>query len=118
MDIRTLFQKIRENPLLKGVTFSGGEPFCQPAPLAELGRMVHGCGMDVVSFTGYRYEELVAMRSPDVDALLRQTDILIDGPFLLAQKDLSLRFRGSRNQRLIDMNETRRRGKIVLCPES
>ncbi|HBT91807.1 MAG TPA: anaerobic ribonucleoside-triphosphate reductase activating protein, partial [Ruminococcaceae bacterium] len=48
---------------------------------------------------------------------LAQTDILIDGPFVLAQKDLSLRFRGSRNQRVIDMNETRRLGRVALCRE-
>jgi anaerobic ribonucleoside-triphosphate reductase activating protein len=99
------------------VTFSGGEPFCQPAPLAELGRMVHGRGLDVTAFTGYLYEELTAMRNPAVDRLLAQTDILIDGPFVLAQKDLSLRFRGSRNQRVIDMNETRRLGRVALCRE-
>ncbi len=113
-DIRDLFREFCENPLLRGVTFSGGEPFCQPAPLAELGRLVHGRGKDVTTYTGYLYEELLAMRSPGVDALLAQTDVLIDGPFVLAQRDLSLRFRGSRNQRVIDMNETRRTGKIVL----
>ena len=117
VDIRDLFREICGNPLLRGVTFSGGEPFCQPAPLAELGRMVHGRGLDVTAFTGYLYEELTAMRNPAVDRLLAQTDILIDGPFVLAQKDLSLRFRGSRNQRVIDMNETRRLGRVTLCRE-
>ncbi len=116
-DIRDLFREICADPLLKGVTFSGGEPFCQPGPLAELGRMVHTRGLDVVSFSGYLYEELTAMRDPGVGALLAQTDILIDGPFILAQKDLSLRFRGSRNQRVIDMDKTRRAGTVVLCPE-
>lgn len=54
------------------------------------------------------------MHNPSVDALLEQTDTLIDGPFVLAEKDLTLVFRGSRNQRIIDMNETRRLGKLVL----
>jgi anaerobic ribonucleoside-triphosphate reductase activating protein len=114
VDIRSLFKEFCENPLLQGITFSGGEPFCQPAPLAELGRRVHERGKDVTSFTGYLYEELRAMHSPDIDALLAQTDVLIDGPFILAERDLSLRFRGSRNQRVIDMNRTRETGKIVL----
>lgn len=112
--IQNLFKEICENPLLKGVTFSGGEPFCQPEPLNELARMVHARGLDVTIFTGYLYEELIAMHNPSIDSLLEQTDTLIDGPFVLAEKDLTLVFRGSRNQRIIDMNETRRLGKLVI----
>lgn len=115
VDIRTLFEEICRNPLLKGITLSGGEPFCQPAPLAELARMAHSRGLDVVTFTGYLYEQLLAKHDPDVDDLLAQTDLLIDGPFVLAEKDLSLRFRGSRNQRIIDMNATRKTGSVVLA---
>jgi anaerobic ribonucleoside-triphosphate reductase activating protein len=115
VNIRSLFDAICENPLLRGVTFSGGEPFCQPAPLAELGRMVHERGLDVVTFTGFLYEQLLAKHDPDVDALLAQTDILIDGPFVLAEKDLTLHFRGSRNQRLIDMNKTRAAGSVIMA---
>jgi len=102
-DIEELFAEIRENPLLKGVTFSGGEPFCQPKPLAELARRVHGIGRDVTTYTGYLYEDLLKMPDPDVAALLAQTDTLIDGPFILAEKDLTLPFRGSRNQRIIKL---------------
>ena len=112
-DIRTIFTDICGNPLLKGVTFSGGEPFCQPAPLAELGRMAHGRGLDVVTFTGYLYEQLLAKHDPAVDDLLAQTDFLIDGPFVMAERDLTLRFRGSRNQRVIDMNATRKAGSVI-----
>lgn len=101
IDIEALFKEISENPLLKGVTFSGGEPFCQPEPLAELARLVHGRGLDVTTYTGYRYEELLQMQDQGVAALLKQADILIDGPFILAEKDLTLAFRGSRNQRII-----------------
>ncbi len=54
------------------------------------------------------------MRKSAVDKLLAQTDILIDGPFLAGEKDLTLRFRGSRNQRVIDMNQTRREGRPVI----
>ncbi len=114
VDIGELFSEIRENPLLKGVTFSGGEPFCQPEPLAELAKMAHGIGLDVTVYTGYLYEELLSMKNSAVDALLAQTDTLIDGPFILAERDLTLRFRGSHNQRVIDMNQTRLTGKIVL----
>ena len=102
-NIQELFEEIRENPLLKGVTFSGGEPFCQPKPLAELARLVHGIGKDVTTYTGYLYEELLNMQDPDVVDLLAQTDTLIDGPFILAERDLTLPFRGSRNQRIIQL---------------
>ena len=114
MNTEELFRKICENPLLKGVTFSGGEPFCQPEPLAELGKMVHARGLDVTTYTGYLYEDLLAMENPGVRDLLRETDILVDGPFLQEQKDLTLRFRGSGNQRVIDLNATRKLQKVVL----
>mgnify|MGYP000621010532 CR=1 FL=1 len=109
-----LFEDFQKNPMLKGITFSGGEPFCQPAPLAELARLVHGAGKDVTVFTGYLYEQLVDKHDPDVDALLAETDVLIDGPFVEAQKNLELAFRGSENQRVIDLKKTRESGNVVL----
>ena len=118
VEIDDLLAEICENPMLRGVTFSGGEPFCQPAPLAELAEKIHavpGRKLDVTVFSGYTWEELEAMDDPDVAALLRQTDILIDGPFLAAEKDLTLLFRGSRNQRILDMAKTRAAGKAVAA---
>ena len=105
--IGELFREICENPLLKGVTFSGGEPFCQPAPLAELAKLVRGRGLNVTTYTGYRYEDLLSMPDTGVAALLAETDVLIDGPFLLAEKDLTLAFRGSRNQRIIYLKDAK-----------
>ena len=69
---------------------------------------------DVVIFTGWTYEQLVEQHDPAVDDLLAQVDVLIDGPFLLEQRNLELTFRGSENQRLIDMNKTRQQGRVVL----
>ena len=109
-----LFEEFQKNPILKGITFSGGEPFCQPGPLAELARLVHGIGKDVTVFSGYTYEQLLEMKNPQVDALLREADVLIDGPFLEAEKNLELTFRGSENQRLIDLKKTRETENIVL----
>ena len=104
-------------PLLDGITLSGGEPFCQPEPLAELARLVHGMGKDVTVFTGWTYEQLLEKNDPGVNALLAETDVLIDGPFVLEQRNLELRFRGSENQRLINMRETRKQGRVVLVQE-
>lgn len=114
MTPEAIFEDFQKNPLLKGITFSGGEPFCQAGPLTELARLVHGAGKDVTAYSGYTYEQLLERRDPDVDALLSETDVLIDGPFILAQKDLELLFRGSANQRLIDMKKTRASGRVVL----
>lgn len=114
MDTEEIFAAFQGDPILKGITFSGGEPFCQPGPLAELARRVHEMGKDVLTFTGYTYEQLAVMEDPEVQALLAETDTLIDGPFLQEEKNLELRFRGSENQRVIDLGETRRIGRLVL----
>ena len=114
---QALFEDFQKDPILKGITFSGGEPFCQPEPLTELAKLVHGAGKDVTIFTGYTYEQLLEKQHPAVDALLAQCDLLIDGPFVMAQRNLELRFRGSENQRLIDMKKTRQAGCVVLLPE-
>ncbi|MFR8530045.1 MAG: 4Fe-4S single cluster domain-containing protein [Anaeromassilibacillus sp.] len=100
-------------PVAQGVTFSG-EPFCQPAPLAELARKIHESGLDVTVYTGYTYEQLLEQHNPDTDALLQQADVLIDGRYEQDKRDLTLRFRGSSNQRVIDLNRTRAEGRVVV----
>lgn len=112
-DTDRIFEAFLENPLLRGITFSGGEPFCQPKPLRVLADRVHGVGKDVTVYTGWTLEALEAMHDPDIDALLAACDVLVDGPFIEAEKNLELAFRGSENQRLIDMNKTREKGRIV-----
>ena len=113
-DTGEILAALARNPLASGVTLSGGEPFCQPQPLAELARLVHSLGKDVTAYSGWTYEQLVEQHDPAVDDLLAQVDVLIDGPFLLEQRNLELTFRGSENQRLIDMNKTRQQGRVVL----
>ncbi|MBQ1984693.1 MAG: anaerobic ribonucleoside-triphosphate reductase activating protein [Clostridia bacterium] len=113
-DTDEIFERFCENPLLRGITFSGGEPFCQPVPLKALADRVHSVKKDVTIYTGWTYEQLIAMHDPDVDALLSVCDVLVDGPFVESLKDPDLLFRGSENQRLIDMRATRETGNIVL----
>lgn len=107
--------KFTGDPLLSGVTLSGGEPFSQPAACAELARRAHAKGLTVWTYTGYLYERLCEMAKddPGVDALLSQTDVLVDGPFRLDERSLALEFRGSRNQRLIDVPKTRASGVVT-----
>lgn len=109
-------KKFANNPLLSGITLSGGEPAEQAASCAELARRAHQKGLNVWTYTGSTLEKLTerAKDDPALAALLAETDVLVDGPFILAQRSLELDFCGSKNQRLIDMNETRRQGKIIL----
>jgi anaerobic ribonucleoside-triphosphate reductase activating protein len=99
---------------LTGVTFSGGEPFLQAAELTLIAYEAHRIGWDVMTYTGYLYEDLRDNPDADVQALLALTDYLKDGPYIHELRDISLKFRGSSNQRLIDMNATRKREKVVL----
>lgn len=115
--VDSLFQTIRKNPLLTGVTFSGGEPFLQCVPLAALAKKLHAAGLDVWSYTGYTLEELQARGDAATDALLTELDVLVDGDYREAERDLTLHFRGSRNQRVIAMKPTRESGKVVLLYE-
>lgn len=105
--IDEVFSQIKENPLLSGVTFSGGEPFCQPKPLVELAKKIHQIGLNVWSYTGYTLEQLMDM-GEDEKQLLHEVDFLVDGKFILEEKDLSLPFRGSRNQRILNLQKMRK----------
>jgi len=109
-----LLQRLGENPLLRGITLSGGEPFLQAEAFANLAKKVHAMGKDVVCYTGYTFEQLFDMQDRHVHALLDHIDILVDGPYIEAQRDLELLFRGSANQRLIALPETLRTGKVCL----
>lgn len=116
--IASLTQEIRKNPLLQGVTFSGGEPFAQPEAFSALAREIKALSrkLDLTVYSGYTYEQLLDL--PGATELLNLCDYLIDGPFILEERDISLKFRGSRNQRYIDLNRTRLAGKVVLAAES
>ena len=103
LGLAELVADIRGNPLLQGVTFSGGEPFAQAAGFARLGEILRAEGYDIVTYTGYTYEELLQRQEPGIKHLLAVTDLLIDGPYLEKERDITLPFRGSRNQRLIDV---------------
>ncbi len=114
-DTDRILKKITENPLIKGVTFSGGEPFCQPEPLADLGKKLKDKGYHVMSYSGYTFEELMKMAEGNVHIkeLLSCLDILVDGRFVLSERSLELKFRGSRNQRIIDVPLSMKEGRAV-----
>lgn len=103
----------QSNPLCRGVTFSGGEPFSQPEGFATLARLLKDQGFEVASYSGYTFEELYAGSQAQRE-LLSLLDVLIDGPFLLDEKSLELNFRGSRNQRVIHVPSSLKAGMVVL----
>lgn len=105
-DTDEIIAQFQQNPLLKGITLSGGDPFVQPAACAELARAAHKAGKDVITYTGYTFEQLLSGKVPDAGLLLEETDILIDGRFEEEKKSLGLRFRGSSNQRAIDCKKS------------
>ncbi len=112
--VEALAAQFQANPLLDGVTLSGGEPFAQAAACAQVARQAHQAGLNVWTYTGYLFEAIQAKGDPAWEALLRETDVLVDGPFLLGEKTYGLPFRGSRNQRLIRVAESLQRGQVVL----
>ena len=87
----------------------------QGAGLVELARLLRAAGYELAAYTGYTFEQLYAMEDPAIRDLLGQLEILVDGPFVETERSLSLRFRGSRNQRIIDLPKSLAAGKAVLC---
>lgn len=102
LSVEEILNEIKSNPLTE-VTFSGGEPFVQSKELCELAKKVKLLGKNIWCYTGYRVEELRDMNNSYVHELLQTIDVLVDGPFQLEKRDLSLDFRGSSNQRILHL---------------
>ena len=114
-ELQKILDAFDKNPMLRGITLSGGEPFEQAERLLPLAKAIVERGKDVVAFSGYTFEELMkkSEQTPAVKELLSLCCLLIDGRFVLAERDLTLRFRGSRNQRLLDPIASMEKGEAV-----
>ena len=112
METETLVDIVVSNPLCRGVTFSGGEPFAQAAGFAKLARLLKEQGYEVASYSGFTFEELLR-GTPAQRQLLENIDVLIDGRFVQAEKSLEIAFRGSKNQRILDVPQSLAAGKPV-----
>ncbi|NMA84411.1 MAG: anaerobic ribonucleoside-triphosphate reductase activating protein [Epulopiscium sp.] len=106
---------IEANPLLDGITISGGEPFLQAEKAVLLADFAHSLGLSVMTYTGYQFEELLAHmnQNPGWQDLLYATDTLVDGKFDITKKNLLLPFRGSTNQRIIDVKKSLASQRLV-----
>lgn len=111
--VEELFRRIAEADM--NVTFTGGDPMLRPEGFSQLARLIRErTDKTIWCYTGYRFEQV--MQSSRRRELALLCDVLVDGPFLESERDLSLRFRGSRNQRIIDVRRSLH-GEVVLCRE-
>ena len=103
--LQQIIDLILPNPLLDGITLSGGEPFCHAESLSVLAEWAKQNNLNIWCYSGYTYEELLELSTQDVNIknLLDKVDVLVDGKFIESQKDLTLAFRGSKNQRIIEL---------------
>ena len=99
-----------------GITLSGGEPFCQPEACLEIAIYAKKLDLNVWCYTGYTFEQLLEMALVDNKyiKLLEKIDVLIDGKFIIEQKTFSLKFRGSKNQRIIDVQKSLKNNEVYL----
>ncbi len=111
--VEAVVDLVKANPLCRGVTFSGGEPFAQAGEFARLGRLLKQDGYEVAAYSGYTFEQLWN-GTPEQRELLSTIDVLIDGPFVQAERSLELNFRGSRNQRILNVPASLKAGQAVL----
>ncbi len=113
VNLGVLYDEMTSNPLVTGVTFSGGEPFIQPEPLTVFAKIAKSQGYSLWSYTGFTFDKLLT--DPKRRALLELLDVVVDGPFVLEKKSLELDFRGSSNQRIIDVHKSLLSGKVILA---
>lgn len=113
-----IIDQIRSAKLQKGLTLSGGDPFLQAKALLPIAIEAKKCGLDIWTYTGYRWEELLNKQNKNFQdrlALLQQVDVLVDGQFVKELKSHEILFRGSANQRIIDVQQSLESHSVVLC---
>ena len=112
LDTEAILNIIRSNPLSRGVTFSGGEPFAQADGFTELAIALKELKYEVASYSGYTFDQLLNGTEAQKE-LLRHIDVLIDGPYLKEERTLSATFRGSKNQRIINVPASLEAGHVI-----
>lgn len=111
---KNIIEEMKKNPLISGLTLSGGEPFLQPKEIYNLCILAKEEGYNIIAYSGYTYEELIDKNDEFINSTLEVIDVLIDGKFDILKKSLSLLYRGSSNQRVIDMVKTRINKKVII----
>lgn len=111
--LEDLYKEIKENPLISGVTFSGGEPFIQAKALSVFAKILRKEGYNVWSYSGYTFEKLI--EQDNYMELLKTIDILVDGPFVISKRSYDIDYRGSTNQRIINVPESLEKGYAIVA---
>ena len=114
MSVEEIIAQLDQSPLTCGLTLSGGDPMMQPEDCRKLAEAAHERGWDVWTYTGYIWEALWQEGNPERLALLRESDVLVDGPYMAAQSSYAAYFRGSTNQRLIDVKRSLAAGEVQI----
>lgn len=114
MDTEEIKRRMAIDPLLAGITLSGGEPFLQPEAALDLAKFAHSLGLNVWCYTGYNMGLMLHMGDAAQVALLKETDVLVDGPYQEDKRTLELKWRGSSNQRVIDVKKSLEK-EMVVC---
>ena len=113
IDTDEIITKLKNNPLLDGITLSGGDPMLQRDAVIELTKKCKEFGLNTICYTGYTYEEL--LKFDDFHLVMEHIDYLIDGRYIHSLRDLSLKYRGSSNQRIIDVQKSIKLNEIVVA---
>ena len=113
VDIDEIKMKLKKLKYQSGITLSGGDPFFQPEAALEIAKFAQSIGLNVWAYTGFTYEALLNGDKNRLE-LLKYVDVLVDGKFMLDKKSLNCKFRGSTNQRLIDVKKSMETGGVVL----
>jgi len=114
VELDDVIERIEDLSGQDGVTFSGGDPMFQAKACAILAKKIHELGMNVWAYTGFTFEELLEKGNSDILDFLNQIDVLIDGKFDISKRNLSLEFRGSSNQRIIDIPKSLKNKEVIL----
>ena len=118
MSVEAVIALLDQSPLTKGLTLSGGDPMVQAADCLKLAEAAHAQGMNVWTYTGYTWEALRQEGDPLRLALLRESDVLVDGPYVAALSSYAAYFCGSTNQRLIDVKQSLLAGEVKILKRS
>lgn len=116
VDVEDIYKVAMQNPLLDGITLSGGDPFYQIKGALELVKLFDNTNLNIMAYTGFTFEELleITKNNEDLQVFLPKIDFLVDGMFDINKKDISLKFKGSSNQRIINVKESLKINSIVL----
>ena len=111
VDIEAIKEQLKKLKYQTGITLSGGDPFFQASAAAEIAKFAHSIGLNVWTYTGFTYDEIINANDEKME-LLKNTDVLVDGRFEIDKKSLACKFRGSTNQRVIDVKKSLEEGGV------